>query len=67
MAKVTYEVIKGTFASWAELFDQAAEIATRVGRNRLIGISHSSEHSQGVVTVWYWDSDVDDDRTGSTE
>ena len=37
-----------------ELFKRAAEFATRMGRDRLIGISHSEDNSDGVVTVWYW-------------
>ena len=44
-------------ASWDELFSQAAEFATTLGRERLITISHSADHSDGVVTVWYWESE----------
>jgi hypothetical protein len=52
---VRFEVFRGTLASWPDLFEQAAEFATRVGRDRLITISHSEDKDDGVVAVWYWD------------
>ena len=53
--RVKYEIFKGTLASWDMLFQEAAAFATRVGRDRLISISHSEDQNAGVVTVWYWD------------
>jgi hypothetical protein len=52
---VKYEVFRGTLETWDSLFEQAAEFATQVGRERLIGISHSEDKQDGVVAVWYWD------------
>lgn len=52
--EVRFEVFRGMFSSWNDLFQQAAEFASQIGRDRLIGISHSSDGSEGVVTVWYW-------------
>jgi hypothetical protein len=49
------EVRGGSLATWDELFEEAAEFATQIGRVRLIGISHSADESEGVVVVWYWD------------
>jgi predicted Zn-ribbon and HTH transcriptional regulator len=40
--------------SWQALFQDAADFATEIGRERLISISHSSDHSEGIVTVWFW-------------
>jgi hypothetical protein len=40
--------------SWEQLFQEAAEFATTLGRERLISISHSEDQNQGVVAVWYW-------------
>jgi hypothetical protein len=40
--------------SWQELFRDAAAFADTVGSERLIGISHSADNGEGVVTVWYW-------------
>lgn len=54
MKQVQFQVFRGTFASWKTLFEQAASFASQIGRERLIGISHSADHSEGVVTVWYW-------------
>jgi hypothetical protein len=51
---VRYECFKATLATWDDLFSEAAEFATQVGRDRLIGISHSADKSTGVITVWYW-------------
>lgn len=54
-AVVRFEVFRGTFATWPQLFEQAANFATRIGRERLISISHSEDKDDGVVAVWYWD------------
>lgn len=56
---VKFEVFRGVMATWPQLFEQAAAFATRIGRDRLITISHSEDKDDGVVAVWYWDdSDV---------
>jgi hypothetical protein len=52
-------MFRGTLASWKELFDQAAQCATKLGPDALIGISHSEDKDDGVVTVWYWASPGD--------
>lgn len=51
---VRHEVFRSSFKSWQTLFDEAAAFATTVGRERLIGISHSCDGGQGVIAVWYW-------------
>src|ERR1043166_1132622 len=52
--RVEYEMFRGTLASWDELFTQAANLATEIGSERMIGISHSEDENDGVVAVWYW-------------
>lgn len=52
---VKCKYFKGTLATWETLFGDAAVFAGNVGRERLIGISHSQTHYEGVVAVWYWD------------
>jgi hypothetical protein len=47
-------MIRGTLASWPELFQKAASFATKVGRENLISISHSEDKEDGVIAVWYW-------------
>jgi hypothetical protein len=47
---VKYEYFHGELRTWDAVFAKAAEFAARIGRERLINISHS--HT--VVTVWYW-------------
>jgi hypothetical protein len=51
---VRFKMFRGTMATWEQLFTEAAEFATRVGRERLITISHSEDQQDGVVAVWFW-------------
>jgi hypothetical protein len=51
---VRFEVFRSSFQSWESLFSEAAAFAESVGRENLIGISHSEDQNNGVVTVWYW-------------
>ncbi len=52
--KVEFRMFRGVMASWATLFEEAAEFAAQVGPERLISISHSEDQNEGVVVVWYW-------------
>ena len=52
--KVKFEIFRGIFASWDTLFTEASEFASKIGKDRVINISHSNNHKNGVVTVWYW-------------
>jgi len=52
--EVKFKAIRGTWATWAELFREACEFATEIGKERVISISHSEDNQKGVVTVWYW-------------
>lgn len=52
--EVGFEVFRGSLVTWDDLFQQAAEFATQIGKDKLIGISHSCDKNEGVVTVWYW-------------
>jgi hypothetical protein len=52
---VNFRQFRGTFTSWDSLFSEAAEFASKIAPDRLISISHSADHSEGIVTVWYWD------------
>lgn len=51
---VRFKMFRGTIATWDQLFAEAAEFATTLGRERLITISHSEDQQDGVVAVWYW-------------
>jgi len=55
--RATFEVFSANFSSWHTLFEQAAALATELGPERLIGISHSADRTEGVVTVWYWEAE----------
>ncbi|MCC7290557.1 MAG: hypothetical protein IT449_00685 [Phycisphaerales bacterium] len=52
--RVLSRKFQATFKSWESLFREAADFATGLGPERLISISHSAEHSEGIVVVWYW-------------
>ena len=52
--RLEYRVFRGVWASFDNLFMEAAEFATSVGRERVVSISHSEDKDDGVVTVWYW-------------
>ena len=52
--RVHFEVFRGAWTSWQDLFERAAEFASRLSPDRLISISHSEDANEGVVTVWYW-------------
>ncbi len=57
--RVVYKHFSSSVASWESLFEDAAAFATTIGKDRLIGISHSHGGPEflgsGVVTVWYWE------------
>lgn len=52
--RMEHQIFRGTWSSWDELFQQAADFATELGPDRVLTISHSEDRSEGVVTVWYW-------------
>jgi hypothetical protein len=57
--KMDFRIFRGTIASWDELFSDAAEFATELGPERVLSVSHSADHHDGVVTVWYWRNALD--------
>jgi hypothetical protein len=52
--RMAFRTFRGTLATWDDLFGKAAQFATEIGSERVVSISHSADHSDGVVTVWYW-------------
>ena len=52
--RLTFHKVRGTLATWDELFARAADFATDIGPERVLNISHSADQGDGVVTVWYW-------------
>jgi hypothetical protein len=52
---VQFKTFRGVWSSWNRLFEQAAEFASTISREKLITISHSADRMDGVVTVWYWE------------
>lgn len=62
--RVAHRYFRGTLVSWETLFDKAAEFASTLAPERVITISHSSDHSDGIVTVWYWTDEELPDESG---
>ena len=54
MSKVKYRKFSAVIKSWDAVFSEAAEFASLVGKDRVISISHSEDHNEAIVTVWYW-------------
>ena len=52
--RVHFQIFRSGYSAWEDLFAEAARFATRMGRERVINISHSEDDNEGVVTVWYW-------------
>jgi hypothetical protein len=52
--RVAFQIFRGVFLSWEELFQNAATFADTIGHENLISISHSCDQNKGVVTVWFW-------------
>jgi len=57
-------MFRGTLATWDELFTRAAYFATEIGPERVLNISHSADDGDGVVTVWYWGSEEENQQNG---
>ncbi len=57
-----FRVFRGRFRTWQGLFEEAAEFASMIGRERLLNIAHSEENGLGVVTVRSWGEDGAVDR-----
>ena len=53
-SRLHFEVFRGSWTTWHDLFAGAADFASKVGAERVVSISHSEDRNIGVVTVWYW-------------
>jgi hypothetical protein len=52
---VRFQLFKSTMKSWNDLCGEAAAFASEKGKERLITISVSEDHNEGVIVVWYWE------------
>jgi len=52
--KVTFKMFRGAFKDWTSLFGEACDFANTLGPDELLSISHSCDHNDGVVTVWFY-------------
>jgi len=52
--RVLSKMFRSSFKSWEVLQRQAGQFASTLAREDLISISHSEDHNDGVIMVWYW-------------
>jgi hypothetical protein len=52
---VNFKIFKSVMKSWPDLCAEAAAFASEQGRERLINVSVSEDHHEGVIIVWYWE------------
>jgi hypothetical protein len=53
--RVQFQIFKSSFQSWETLCEEAAQFASEKGRDRIINVSVSEDHNDGVIIVWYWE------------
>ena len=53
--QVKFEIFTSIMKSWDKLCAEAAAFASDKGRERLISVSVSEDHNEGVIIVWYWE------------
>jgi hypothetical protein len=53
--RVLYKSFESQFITRQKILQKAAEFASEIGADRLINISHSEDHHDSIVTIWYWD------------
>ena len=49
-----FQIVRGSLSSWESLCKMAARIGTRIGRDRVVSISHSEDSNEAIITIWYW-------------
>jgi hypothetical protein len=52
--ELAFRMIQGAWMEWDDFFDETAKLATAIGLERLVGISHSGGKSNALATVFYW-------------
>jgi len=60
--RVRFQLFHSSIKSWRDLCAEAAAFASELGKERVINISMSEDHHDGVIVVWYWDDRSADDE-----
>lgn len=55
MSEMRFRKFSAIIKSWETVFQEAADFASTIGRDRVVSISHSEDHNEAIVTVWYWE------------
>ncbi len=56
--QVHYRAFREQPVNWEALFEKSAKFASTIAPERLISISHSSNGTEGIVSVWFWDDEA---------
>jgi hypothetical protein len=55
--RVLFKTFENQFAGRSRVLQKAAEFAAELGPDRLINITHSQDHHDAIITVWYWEGE----------
>src|SRR5262245_11772728 len=57
--RITFKSFDSKMASREKLFKTAVEFANKIDRKDLINITHSEDHDNIVITIWYYTDEPD--------
>jgi len=52
--RVVFKTFESQFATRQKILQKAAGFASELGAERLINITHSEDHNNSIITIWYW-------------
>ena len=55
MPQMKFRKFTAYIKSWETVFQEAADFASSVGREQVVSVSHSEDHNEAIITVWFWD------------
>jgi hypothetical protein len=55
--RVQFKTFESQFLTRQKMLQKAAEFATQMGPERLINVTHSEDHHESFITVWYWEGE----------
>jgi hypothetical protein len=56
--QVQFKTFESQFLTRQKMLQKAAEFATQMGPERLINVTHSEDHHESLITVWYWEGEI---------
>ena len=53
--KLKFAIFRTSTRKWETIFEEASAFASKVGEENIANITTSCDHSDSLVTVWYWE------------